>query len=106
MKGSWFRRAFLGGTLGVAMLLSSAVLAQAQTCTTRYNPLLQQYETQCTNDLASLYGMLGDTQIKPWSESMESVNRAELGRLQNEILRLRLQELQRQQALRQQNGQR
>ena len=52
MERSWFRRAFVGGTLGVAMLLSSAVLAQAQTCTTRYNALLQQYETQCTTGAA------------------------------------------------------
>ena len=44
--------------------------------------------------LAGLAGMLGQMpQIRPWSEGMESVNRAELGRLQNEILRLKLQEL-------------
>ena len=62
-------------SLAAGMLLTSAVLAQAQTCTTRYNPLRQQYETQCPNDLAGLLGMLGDTQPRPWSEGMESVNR-------------------------------
>ena len=93
-------------TLAAGMLLTSAVLAQAQTCTTRYNALLQQYETQCTNDLAGLAGMLGDTQIRPWSEGRERTGQNEAQRLQNEILRLRLQELQRQQALRQYNGQR
>ena len=46
MERSWLSRVFVGGTLGVAMLLSSAVLAQAQTCTTRYNPILKQYQTQ------------------------------------------------------------
>ena len=94
MKGSWFRRVFVGGTLGVAMFLSSAVLAQAQTCTTRYNALLQQYVTQCTNDVASLIGM-----INP-AEDQERFARTERERLQNEILRLQLQELRRQQALR------
>ena len=93
-------------SLAAGMLLSSAVLAQAQTCTTRYNPLQQQYDTQCTNDVAGLLGMLGDTQPRPWDEAQRSQNEAERGRLQNEILRLRLQELQRQQALRQHNSQR
>ncbi|HEY5863927.1 MAG TPA: hypothetical protein VI542_00010 [Candidatus Tectomicrobia bacterium] len=73
---------------------------------TRYNPLRQQYETQCTNDLSSLAGLLGDTQIKPYAEGQRIVLQNEAQRLQNEILRLRLQELQRQQALRQYNGQR
>ena len=103
MEGSWFRRVLVVGTLGVAMFLSSAVLAQAQTCTTRYNPLLQQYVTQCTNDVASILGMI-DPAAGPYSEDRESLNRVERGRLQNEILRLQLQELRRQQALRQQNS--
>ena len=45
-------------SLAAVMLLTSAVLVQAQTCTTRYNPLQQQYETQCTNDLSALASMM------------------------------------------------
>ena len=103
MKGSWFRRALVGGTLGMAMFLSTAVLAQAQTCTTRYNALLQQYETQCTPALPSL---LYPT-FKPfdYAQTMQQVEQLKAQRLQNELMRLQLQELQRQQALRQ-NGQR
>lgn len=104
MEGSWFRRALVGGTLGVAMFLSSAVLAQAQTCTTRYNALLQQYETQCTPAQPSL---LYPT-FKPfdYAQTMQQVEQIKAQRLQNELLRLQLQDLQRQQALRQQNSQR
>jgi hypothetical protein len=50
--------------------------------------------------------MLGDTQIKPYAEGERAVLQNKAQRLQNEILRLQLQELQRQQALRQYNGQR
>ena len=34
-------------SLAAGVLLSTAVLAQAQNCTTRYNPILKQYQTQC-----------------------------------------------------------
>ena len=94
-------------TLAAGVLLSSAVLAQAQTCTTRYNALLQQYETQCTPGLASMMqslhpGNAADT--TRWRSSSSSW-RCKQQQMQNESMRLQLQELQRQQALRQ-NGQR
>lgn len=98
MARSWLRRVFVGGTLGVAMFLSSAVLAQAQTCTTTYNPLLRQAVTQCTPALPSL--LLPTFKPFDYAQTMQQVEQIKAQQLQNEILRLQLQELKRQQALR------
>lgn len=94
-------------TLATGLLLSSAVLAQAQTCTTTYNPLLQQYETQCTPGLASMMQSLSPKieQYDPLAVRQQQLA-VKQQQLQNQIMLLQLQELQRQQALRQHNSQR
>jgi hypothetical protein len=82
--------------LTAGLLLSSAVLAHAQTCTTRYNALLRHYETQCTPALPALVY----PEIKDYAEQLQVAEQIKAQRLQNQILELKLQELRRQQAVR------
>jgi hypothetical protein len=78
------------------------VLAQAQTCTTTYNPLLRQAVTQCIPALPALVY----PEIKDYAQQLQVAEQIKAQRLQNQIMLLQLQELQRQQALRQHNSQR
>lgn len=93
-------------TFTAGLLLTSAVMVQAQTCTTTYNAMLAQWQTQCASGPAVLGAMMQSLATPiPQYDPQQVAQQAEqikAQRLQNEILRLQLQELQRQQALRQQ----